>query len=231
MLTSYLPYHPTQAQLLPPSPLDWLPKGHLAYFVMDVVRQLDLTALHRQAQKSSKGGLPLHPLMLTNLLVYGYSTGVASSRTIARKTYDDVACRVLAGGHHPDHLVLRDFRRRNLKLLTNVFTQVFAVARKAGMARLGQVVLAEKTKGRSAKRMVIDNGRLQEITQGLLAAATATDENEDRRFGKKTPSDELPEALHHAESRSALIKQWIVELAPPPGKRRAKKKAESTSHG
>jgi transposase len=231
MSTSYLPYHPTQAQLFPPSPLDWLPKGHLAYFVMDVVRQLDVAALLRQAQKSAKGGLPYHPLMLTNLLVYGYVAGVTSSRKIAHKTYDDVACRVLAGGHHPDHVALRDFRRRNLKALTEVFAQVFAVALKAGMPTLGSVVLAEKAKRRSAKRLVIDTGRLQEITQGLLTTAAETDEIEDRRFGKKNPADVLPEALHDAENRSALIKQWIAELAPPTGKRRAKKKTESASGG
>jgi transposase len=220
MSSSYLPYHPTQAQLFPPSPLDWLPKDHLAYFVMEVVRQLDVAALHRYAQKSAKGGLPFHPLMLTNLLFYGYCAGVGSSRMIARKTYDDVACRVLAGGHHPDHVVLRDFRRRNLKALTDVFTQVFAVALKAGMARLGSVVLVEKAKGRSAKRMVVDTGRLREIAQRLLMIAAETDKNEDRQFGKKSPSEALPEALHEAGNRSALIKQWIAELAPPTGNRR-----------
>jgi transposase len=99
---SYRPYNPKQAYLLPPSPSEWLPEGHLAHFVMDVVAQLDLSPIHRRLQATDPRGVqPYHPAMMTGLLVYGYCVGVASSRKIEKKTYEDVAFRVVAGENHP----------------------------------------------------------------------------------------------------------------------------------
>jgi transposase len=231
MTPSYRPYHPTQAQLFPPSPLDWLPKNHVAYFVMDVLRHLDLSVLHRQAGKSAvQGALPRHPLLMVNLLVYGTCTGVTSSRMIERKTYDDVAFRVLAGGDHPDHGSIRSFRRSHGKALTDVLTQVLAVAMKAGLVRLGTV---ELTGGkRTAKRRVIDIGRVREIAESLLASAAEADKNEDVRFGKKYRGDELPDDLQQPEMRAVLIPKLVAALAAEKNpKRRGKTKAAADAKG
>lgn len=212
MSSSYRPYHPTQAQLFPPSPLDWLPKNHVAYFVMDVIRQLDLAAIERQAQKRAvQGGQPWHPLLMVNLLVHGLCTGVSSSRMIERRTYDDVAFRVLAGGDHPDHNSIRNFRRAHGKALSEILATVLAVAMKAGMSRLGSVALTEGK--RKPKRKAIDMVRVREIADGLLAAAAEADKADDAKFGKKSRGDELPAELLQPEVRAVLVPQLIAELA------------------
>ena len=99
---NYRKWSPTQSFLLPPSPMEWLPEGHLAYFILDVVSELDLSgitdAIH---EKDSRGNRPYDPEMMTALLLYGYSVGVFSSRRLERATHEDVAFRVLTAGQHP----------------------------------------------------------------------------------------------------------------------------------
>ena len=98
----YRPWMAEQMFLLPPSPLEWLPEGHLAYFVLELVRELDMSAVEDAIQsKDARGVRPYSPQMMTALLLYAYCTGVLSSRRIERATYQDVAFRVLAGGEHP----------------------------------------------------------------------------------------------------------------------------------
>src|SRR5712692_2422272 len=109
MAKTFQPYEPEQSLLFPPSPRDWLPEGHLAYFVMDVVRELDLADINAHYEKELRGYPPYHPQMMTALLLYGYCSGVASSRKIERKTYEDVAFRVIAAGHHPTTRRFRSF--------------------------------------------------------------------------------------------------------------------------
>src|SRR6476659_8237774 len=99
---------------MPPSPTEWLPSGHLAYFVLDLVAELDLGDIEREVQaKDARGERPYAPRMMTALLLYGYATGVFSSRRMARATYEDVAFRVLAGGEHPHFTTLNEFRARH----------------------------------------------------------------------------------------------------------------------
>lgn len=109
------PWAPTQSYLLPPSPLEWLPKDHLAYFVLDLVSQLDLSAIEgRIAEKDPRGERPYAPAMMLGLLLYGYATGVYSSRRISRATYEDIAFRVLAGNGHPFFTTINEFRLQYL---------------------------------------------------------------------------------------------------------------------
>jgi transposase len=218
---SYRPYSPKQAFLLPPSPTEWLPDDHLAHFVMDVVGQLDLSAIHQRCRSTDpRGTQPYHPLMMTSMLVYGYCVGVVSSRKIERSTHESVAFRVIAGGEHPDHTRISEFRRVHLDDLAELFFQVLALAKKAHLVKLGNVALdgtkmkanASKHKAMSYDRMEKDAARLRQRVRELLAAAEAADTREDAEYGKGRRVDELPEELRRAETRLARIKQLKAEL-------------------
>ena len=236
MTKAYRPYNPKQAFLLPPSPTEWLPEDHLARFVMDVVGQLDLSAIHaRYQRKDPRGAQPHHPLMMTSLLVYGYCVGVASSRKIEKKTYEDVAFRVIAGGEHPDHVRISEFRREHLDALANLFGQVLALAKKARMIRLGNVALdgtkvkanASKHKAMSYDRMEKDIERLSQKVRDLLAAAEAEDTHEDAEYGPGRRGDEMPEDLRRAETRLARIKQLKAELEAEAQEQKAEAEARN----
>src|SRR5216683_2110049 len=160
MAKTFQPYEPEQSLLFPPSPRDWLPEGHLAYFVMDVVRELDLADIKGHYEKELRGSPPYHPQMMTALLLYGYCSGVASSRKIERKTYEDVAFRVIAAGHHPDHTAISEFRRIHLEALSGLFVQVLQLCRKAGLVKLGHVALdGTKVKANASKHKAMSYER------------------------------------------------------------------------
>jgi transposase len=111
---NYKTYDPDQLFLLPPSLKEWLPENHLAYFVSDVVDELDLGEIEQTYSTRLQGQPPYHPAMMVKLLFYAYCTGIPSSRKIEKKTYEDIAFRILAAGHHPDHDTVADFRKNHL---------------------------------------------------------------------------------------------------------------------
>src|ERR1700716_553371 len=125
--------------LLPPSLDEWLPERHLARFVVEVVDGLDLSAMVKSYRGSGSAGY--HPALLLGLLVYGYSTGVFSSRKLERATYDSVAFRFIAANDHPDHDTIATFRRRFLKEIEGLFVQVLLLAREHGVLKMGTVAL------------------------------------------------------------------------------------------
>jgi len=125
--------------LLPPSVDEWLPERHLARFVVEVTERLDLSAMVKAYRGS--GSASYHPSVLLGLVVYGYATGVFSSRQLERATYDSVAFRFIAANDHPDHDTLATFRRRFLKAIEGLFVQVLMLARETGMLKLGTVAL------------------------------------------------------------------------------------------
>ena len=125
--------------LLPPSVDDWLNEDHLARFVVEVIDQLDLSKLTRQY--AGRGSKAHHPATLLAILVYGYATGVFSSRRLERATYDSVAFRYIAAGTHPDHDTLATFRRRFLDELAGLFVQVLELAQEMKLLKLGTVCL------------------------------------------------------------------------------------------
>src|SRR5258706_14263005 len=102
-MKTFRPYEPRQAFLLPPSPTEWLPEDHLAYFILDVVSELDLEPIFAHYERELRGYPPHHPRMMVALLLYAYAVGIPSSRQIEKKTHEDNAFRVLAGGNYPDH--------------------------------------------------------------------------------------------------------------------------------
>src|ERR1700675_3636826 len=125
--------------LLPPSVDEWLPEKHLARFIVEVIDGLDLRAMSGSYRGS--GSAFYHPRMLLGILIYGYATGVFSSRKLERATYDSVAFRFIAGNEHPDHDTIATFRRRFLKEIEALFVEVLKLAREMGVLKLGTVAL------------------------------------------------------------------------------------------
>lgn len=214
MPKGYRPYYPNQDFLLPPSLREWLTEDHLVYFVSDVVEQLDLSAIHAVYEEERRGQPPYDPLLMTKLLVYGYCTGVFSSRRIAKRLQEDIPFKVLAAGNEPDFRTISDFRKIHLEALQGLFEQVLHIAMEAGAVKLGRVSLdgtkvkanASKHKAMSYGRMVDKEKQLKEEVNQLLAQAEAADQEENRRHGNKR-GDELPEELRRRRTRLAKIKQ------------------------
>ena len=215
MAKTYRPYLPEQDFLLPPSPRDWLPEDHLAYFVSDLVDALDLTAIESPYEAEDRGQPPYHPVMMTKVLVYAYCVGVFSSRQIQRRLAEDVAFRVLAAGNQPDFRTIADFRKQHLAALSELFEQVLHLALELGGHRLGRVAVdGTKVKANASKHKAMSFGRMPEKerqlkaeVQELLAQAEATDADEDRRHGPDRCGDELPAELQRRESRLQRIRE------------------------
>ena len=138
-MSNFRPVDRETGFLLPPSVEEWLPERHLARFVVEVIEQLDLSAFVKAYRGS--GSASYHPSMLLGLLVYGYATGVFSSRKLERATYDSVAFRFIAANDHPDHDTIAAFRRRFLDRIEGLFVEVLLLAREAGVLKLGTVAL------------------------------------------------------------------------------------------
>jgi len=206
--------------LLPPSLMDWLPKGHLAYFLLDVVEQLELSNIYCSYRGDGRGQPPYEPGMMTALLLYAYCTGVPSSRQIEKKTYEDVPFRVIAANRHPDHDSICEFRKRHLKALADIFLQTLRLCQEAGLVKLGHVALdgtkikanASKHKAMSYGRMKKTKDELEKEIQGLLKTAEAVDKEEDKKYGKGKKGWDLPDELKRKETRLAKIKEAMNAL-------------------
>jgi transposase len=222
-----------QPFLLAPSLQDWLPEGHLARFVAEVSNELDLSAIYVEYERGDGRGLSAyHPLLLTRLLLYGYSIGVTSSRAIEKATYDSVAFRYLAADQHPDHDTIANFRRQHLEALGRLFLQALRLCHKAGLVKLGNValdgtkILASASTHRSVTHQQLKESEQywQAVIARLLDEAEKTDQREDRQFGRGQSGDALPEELAHAQSRLARIQQAKAEL-----EKEAQQKLESAT--
>lgn len=216
MPTNYRTYQPEQSYLLPPSPSDWLPENHLAFFISEVVEELDLRAFYERHEESDpRGNQPFHPAMMVKILIYAYATGTFSSRRIAQKMEEDVAFRVLAAGNFPQHRTICDFRREHLQKFIGLFKQVVQIAKNSGLIKLGRVGIdgtkmkanASKHKAMSYDRMKQDEKRLQSEIEDLLEQAERTDRQEDQEYGSENRGDELPEELQRRESRLKKIRE------------------------
>src|SRR6266852_4392734 len=232
MAKTYRAYLPEQDWLLPPSLQDWLPEDHLAYFVSDVVEQLDLSAIESVYEEEERGQPPYHPGMMTKILIYGYCVGVFSSRRMQKKLSEDVGFRVLAAGNEPD------FRKLHLGALQGLFDQVLQIALQAGTMKLGRVVLdgskvkanASKHKAMSYGRMQEEEKRLKEEVKRLLEQAEAVDAEEDARYGQDQSGDELPAELARRETRLEKIREAqraLEERAREQAKNKGEPEAEA----
>ena len=218
--TAFRPYEPDQLLLLAPNLRDWLPEDDLAYFILDVVKTLDLGPITRTYDATKGGQPPYDPRMMTALLVHAYCVGIPSSRKIELATHQSVPFRVLAADQHPDHDTIAEFRKRHLQALSGLFVQVLQLCRKAGLVKLGHVALdgtkvranASKHKAMSYGRMEEKAKQLEEEVARLLAEAEATDAAEDALYGKGKRGDELPKELRFRATRLAKIKEAMKAL-------------------
>ena len=221
-MKTFKPYNPDQLFLLPPALRDWLPEGHLALFISDVVdHALDLTPILATYETGEgRGQPPYHPALLVKLLVYGYCTGKPSSRKIEKATYEEIPYRVLAANQHPDHDSIAAFRQQHLAALAGLFTQVLALCQRAGLVTLGHVALdgtkilanASKHKAMSYGRMGEAERKLEAEVAALLAQAAQVDAAEDAQYGKGRRGDELPAELARRESRLAKLREAKAAL-------------------
>ena len=211
----YKTYEPDQLFLLPPSLKEWLPEGHLAYFVSDVVDELDLGEIEKTYSTKLQGQPPYHPAMLVKLLFYAYCMGIPSSRKIEKETYEGIAFRILAAGYHPDHDTIADFRKTHLGALKGLFLQILLLCKEAKLVKLGHVALdGTKMKANASRHKAMSYGRMHEKekelerqVEELLRKAESVDAEEDTRYGKGIRGDELPEELRFREKRLAKIRE------------------------
>ena len=231
-------WSPEQSFLLPLSPLEWLPEGHLAYFIVDVVRELDLSAIQAAIDaKDPRGERPYSPRMMTALLLYAYCSGVFSSRKIDRATTQDVAFRVVAAGAHPHWTTINSFRLEHRNALSGLFLQVLQLCERAGLRTLGHVALdgskvqanASKHKAMSYERMKKEEQRLAAEIDALMARAAETDARENAEFGPNRCGDELPAELERRESRLARIREAKEALEKEAAETRAAQLRENAA--
>lgn len=235
-MKTYRPYSPEQTYLLPPSPREWLPEGHLAKFVLDLVLDLDLGEIEKAVQsKDPRGERPYSPTMMTALLLYAYATGVFSSRRIERATVEDLAFRFLSGNDQPHFTTINQFRAKHREALAGLFLQVLEACMSAGLVKLGHVAIdgtkmkanASKHKAMSYERMNKDEERLRAEVEALLQQAEAADAADDEADGEYDPQEEIRrreerlkkmvevrEALRRetAAKRAARLEQQAAEL-------------------
>jgi len=215
MSKTYRPWNPDQSWLLPPSPRDWLPDDDLVFFVLDVVKDLDISAIQRKYEAEKRGYPPYHPRMMTTLLLYSYTQGVFSSRRIMKRCERDAAWRVIVQADVPDFRTISDFRKLHLKELEGLFVQVLRLCQEAGLVKLGHVALdgtkikanASRHKAMSYGRMKEEEKRLRKEIRELMSQAEATDAAEDKQYGHNRRGDELPEELARRESRLKKIRE------------------------
>jgi len=211
-------YDTHQSYLLPPSPREWLPADHLAYFIDNVVDQLDLCEVFA-SYEGTKGQPPYHPQMMVKVWLYGYCVGIRSSRRLERALHEDVGFRMLSGNQQPDYWTLSEFRRRHLGALRGLFLQTVRLAQRAKLVKLGQVAIdgtklkanASKHKAMSYSRMEKEEKRLREEIRRYFEEVETTDRAEDERYGSKR-GDELPEHLKTEKERLDVIRNAMAQL-------------------
>src|SRR5215208_562020 len=203
-----------QVLLLPPSLREWLPEGHLAWFVIDAVAAFDLSGFYA-AYRADGHGRPAHdPAMMVALLLYGYAIGERSSRRLERRCVEDVATRVICANRAPDHTTIARFRQRHETALAGLFGEVLALCAEAGLVGVGVIAIdGTKVHANASERATCD---YEQIAREILAEADAVDREEDERFGERR-GDELPAELATGEGRA----RWLAEAKRRLEQRRA----------
>src|SRR6266487_4281058 len=201
-----------QPFLLPPDLRDWLPDGHLAWFICDVVDQLDLAWFYRQHRDDGHGHPAYDPKTLLGVLLYGYCLGIRSSRQLERRCHEDIAFRVLAGNQTPDHVTIARFRVRDEQALAGFLVASLKLCADAGMVQVGTVALdGTKLAGNAADKANRTHEKLEREVAEILRQAAETDHHEDRLFGEAR-GDELPPELASKADRLARLRQAKTQL-------------------
>ncbi|HYH40334.1 MAG TPA: IS1182 family transposase [Azospirillum sp.] len=220
MMKSFRPWKVNEAWLLPPSVQEFVPEGHPAHLVRDIVaEELDLSAILSTFDEP-RGYPPYHPTMMVALLLYAYSRGVYSSRRIARACEERLDFQAVTALNRPDFRTISEFRRRHLAALAELFVQVLALCRRAGLVRLGHVAVdgtklranASKHKAMSYGRMGPAEAELAAEVEGWLAQAEDTDAAEDAALGTDRRGDEMPTWMRDKQRRLERIRAAKAEL-------------------
>jgi transposase len=219
MSKDFRPWKIDEAQLLPPSVQDYVPKDHLSRLIVALVREaLDLSAIAGR-YASALGQPPFDPRLMTALLLHGYASGIYSSRRIAKAAVERADFMMIVAGDPPDFRTISEFRRRHLKALAALFVQVLKLAEKAGLVKLGHVALdgtkikanASKHKAMSYERMKKREVELAAEVDRWLKAAEAADAEEDKLYGSRR-GDEMPDWVADKQKRLAKIRAAKAEL-------------------
>jgi transposase len=220
MSKNFRPWNIDQTLLLPPNVQDFVPKGHVSRFIVELVREsLDLKEI-MGSYVSGLGQPPFDPRMMVALLLHGYASGLYSSRRIAQACRERNDFVMIVALDPPDFRTISDFRKRHLKALGGLFLQVLKLCEAAGLVKLGHVALdgtkikanASKHKAMSYERMKKREGELKAEVARMLAAAEAADAAEDETFGKDKRGDELPDWTGDKQKRLAKIQQAMAAL-------------------
>lgn len=233
MAFNFIECNRDQPFLMPPDLSEWLPEGHLAWFVIDAVEGMDLSEFLSSYRADGWGRAALHPRMMVALLVYGYCVGERSSRKLEKLCEDSIAFRVVSGNRKPDHTSIARFRKRHEVAITDLFTQVLSLCHRSGMVKVGLVAIdGTKMKANASLEANRSKTWLREQVVKMLSEADEMDALEDVQFGSSR-GDELPKELRSREGRKALIKERLAELNSRPqprgGGRESKAKAEASA--
>ena len=220
VLKRFVAWDPEQSYLLPPDPREWLPEGHAAFSVHDLVSNLDLSEIIDAYGDGSSGGMPpFDPRMMTRVWLYAYLGGVRSSRKVAKALVEDVAFRFLSGNQQPRYWALNQFRSRHRVALANLLQQSVTLAARAGLVRLEHVAIdgtkikanASKSKAMSYARMKLEQERLREEIEAFLDGCDETDAREEEEFGSDD-GIELPEHLRDRAARLEATERAMAQL-------------------
>lgn len=199
-----------QLLLMSPSLRDWLPEGHLAWFVIGVVEDLDLGGFYRRYRDDGWGRAAYDPAMMVGLLLYAYARGVRSSRAIEQRCVEDIAFRVIAANLVPDHVTINRFRVEHQDALAELFGQVLGMCGRAGLVQLGTVALDGT---RIAANASMDaNADYEQLARRILEEAAEIDAAEDEVHGQER-GDELPEELQSREGRQRFLNDFKQQIA------------------
>lgn len=194
---------------MPPDVREWLPAGHLSWFVLDSVAAMDLEAFYGAYRRDGRSRPAYEPAMMVALLLYAYSRGMRSSRAIERACEEDVAFRVIAAHAKPDHATVARFVERHERALAGLFGEVLALCAKAGLAKVGVIAVDGSKLHANASRD--ENLDYEQLAREILEEAKAVDAAEDELYGDAR-GDELPEQLRTGEGRRAWLREAKRQL-------------------
>lgn len=230
-MKTYRTYNQNQMSLIPQTFEDLLRPDHVALFINDVIDELDISEIEYVYKTELRGYPPYHPRMMLKILIYGYCTGVRSSRKLAQKCEDEVAFRFLTGNNFPKFRAIANFRERHLTAFHKLFVDVLTICSDSGLVKLGHVSLdgtkikanASKHKAMSYERMQKEIETLNQEIAALIAEAEEIDKSEDKKYGKNKRGDEIPKSLRRKEDRLKKIRKAKAALEERVAKEKKKK--------
>jgi len=235
MRKNFKEYNQNEQYLFPPSLHDWLPEDHLAYFISEIVEEMDLSEIYKE-YREELGQPPYSPLMMVKVWLYAFSQGIRSSRRVEKALHEDIGFRVISGNQYPDHWTINQFRSRHHKALGNLFLESVKLAGKCGLVKMGHVSIdGTKIKANASRHTAMSYGRMIEEEKRLkgeidkyLQEVSEIDKEEDNKH-RKCSGNELPEEIKFKSKRLKVIseaKKALEEEARNKVKKEQEKKQE-----